>query len=164
VSRRLGKSAFDCGNAILNDYFRFYAFKNDQLSIGKTFVALNDEQVVAGFMTLASAQLEAEALPAEIRSRLPRYPVPAFRIAKLAVATVFQGRGVGAWLLRSALERAIAVSASVGTYSVIVDAIDDKAKSFYQKYGFISLAGHGQTLFLPLASISKAVLLESSLD
>jgi len=156
ISKALQKAPFNCGNQVLNDYFRFYSFKNDQLSIGKTFVALDDFDAVTGYMTLSNAQIEADLLPDAIRAKLPRYPVPAFRIGKLAVDLRYQGTGVGAWLLRAALEKALSVSTSVGLYAIIVDAIDGKAKAFYQKYGFIAFADHPLTLFLPLATIASA--------
>lgn len=156
VSKALQKQPFDCGNPILNDYFRLYAFKNDQLSIGKTFVALNDLDTVTGYMTLANAQIEVDLLPETLKAKLPRYPIPAFRIAKLAVDLRYQGSGVGSWLLRSALEKALSVSASVGIYAVIVDAIDEKAKSFYVKYGFVAFSEYPLTLFLPITTIASA--------
>ena len=156
VSRELQKRSFDCGHPALNEYFRHDAFRNDELAIGKTFVAVDDEGVVACYMTLATAQVEAQALPEERRMKLPRYPVPALRVAKLAVAKQRQGQGIGAWLLSRALERALSVSAEFGLYAVIVDAIDDQAKGFYEKYGFLPFVGAPLTLFLPIATIAAA--------
>ncbi|OHD20894.1 MAG: hypothetical protein A2Y38_06525 [Spirochaetes bacterium GWB1_59_5] len=156
ISKALQKAPFDCGNPLLNDYFRFYAFKNDRLSIDKTFVAVDDTGAATGCMTLSNAQIEAGLLPDAIRVKLPRYPVPALRIGKLAVDVRCQGTGVGAWLLRSALEKALSVSASVGLFAVIVDAIDEEAQSFYLKYGFIAFVEYPLTLFLPLATIASA--------
>ena len=156
ISKELQKAPFDCGYPVLNEYLRLYALKNDKLSIGKTFVAVDEDSGVVGYVTLASAQVEAKSLPEAAQAKLPRYPVPAFRIAKLAVDTRYQGKGVGAWLLRQALEKALLVSAEVGLYVVIVDAIDEKAKGFYQKYGFEAFTEYPLTLFLPVATIAKA--------
>ena len=157
VTKPLSKAAFDCGYPELNQYFRLYAYKNDQLSIGKTFVAITEAGQVAGYMTISTAQIAAGSFPEELRAKLPRYPVPAFRIGKLAIDLRFQGSGSGRWLLTQALKKAVDVSASVGLYTVLVDAIDDKAKSFYVKYGFIPFEGHPLTLFLPLATIKAAI-------
>ena len=156
ISKALQKAPFNCGYPELNESFRLYAAKNDRLSIGKTFVAVGAKEGVVGYVTLASAQVDARKLPQALRSRLPRYPVPAFRIAKLAVDTRFQGAGVGSWLLRRALEKALSVAGEVGLYAVIVDAIDEKARGFYLKYGFVAFAEHPLTLFLPLATIARA--------
>lgn len=124
--------------------------------IGKTFVAIDDSGIVTGFMTFSNAQIEATNLPESITRKLPRYPVPAFRIGKLTVDSRFQGMGVGSWLLKMALQRALDVSASVGIFAVLVDAIDDKAKDFYLRYGFIPMDDHPLTLYLPLATIRQA--------
>jgi GNAT superfamily N-acetyltransferase len=156
ISKPYQKTDFDCGNPELNEYLHLYALKNDKLMIGKTFIARNEENKVTGYVTLATAQVAAASLPDEIRAKLPRYPVPAFLIAKLAVDSRFQGQGVGAWLLRESLKKALEVSASVGLYAVIVDAIDEKAKKFYIKYGFTAFKGKPMTLFLPLATIRDA--------
>ena len=156
VSKALQKLPFDCGNTVLNEYFRHYALKNDLLSIGKTFVAMAGDNDIAGYLTLSSAQIEADSLPDAARAKLPRYPVPAFRIAKLAVDSQYQGSGVGAWLLCAAFAKAIAVSSSVGLYAILVDAIDENAKRFYVKYGFIPFTEHPLTLFMPLATIAAA--------
>lgn len=156
ISKELQKAPFDCGYPVLNDYLRQYALKNDELLIGKTFVAVDEAQTVTGYMTLSNAQIEATTLPDSIKAKLPRYPVPALRIAKLAVDGKFKGTGVGSWLLRNALQRALDISVSVGIFAVLVDAIDDTAKGFYLKYGCIPLQDHELTLFLPLATIRKA--------
>jgi hypothetical protein len=63
----------------------------------------------------------------------------------------------GRWLLSQALKKAVEVSISVGLYAFLVDAIAEKAKSFYVKYGFIPFEGHSLTLFLPLATVKAAI-------
>jgi len=156
ITKTLQKATFDCGYPDLNAYFRHYALKNDELSIGKTFVAIDEAGTVTGYITLSNAQIETSTIPENIVAKLPRYPVPAFRIGKLAVDKRFQGSGVGAWLLRMALQRALDISVSVGVFAILVDAIDEKAKSFYLKFGFIPLIEHPLSLFLPLATIRKA--------
>ena len=157
VTRSLSKAPFDCGYPELNQYLRQYSLKNDRLSIGKTFVAITETSRVAGYVTISTAQIAAESLPDELKASLPRYPVPALRIGKLAVGLEFQGVGVGKWLLGEALRKAVDVSRHVGLYAVLVDAIDEKAKSFYVKYGFIPFEGYPLSLFLPLATVKAAM-------
>jgi len=157
VTKALSKASFDCGYLDLNQYLRHYALKNDQLSIGKTFIAITETEQVAGYMTISTAQIAAESLPEGLREKLPRYPVPAFRIGKLAVDRRFQGSGIGRWLLTHALKKAVEISANVGLFAVVVDAIDEKAKTFYEKYGFIPFCGHPLTLFLPIETIKTAM-------
>ena len=156
VNKALTKMPFDCGYPELNQYLRQYALKNDQLSIGKTFIAITEDHEVAGYLTISTAQVAADTLPDDVRAKLPRYPVPAFRIGKLAVDRRFQGSGTGRWILTQAFLKAVEVSNSVGVFAVLVDAIDEKAKGFYLKYGFIPFEAHPLTLFLPLATIKAA--------
>lgn len=157
VTRSLAKSSFDCGYPQLNEFLRRYAVKNDKLSIGKTFLALTDDHKLAGYFTVSTAQIAAESLPEQTRAKLPRYPVPAFRIGKLAVDHRFQGAGVGRWLLTQAFYKAVEVSQNAAVFAVLVDAIDEKAEAFYLKYGFTPFDEHPRTLFLPIATIKEAM-------
>lgn len=77
---------FDCGTEVLNDFLTRYSLKNDTLGIGKTFVALDEREDVVGYFTLATAQVVFEDIPDTYRSKLPKYPIPALRIARLAVS------------------------------------------------------------------------------
>lgn len=124
--------------------------------IGKTFAAIDDSGIVTGYMTFSNGQIEGSNLPETITKTLPRYPVSAFRMGKLAVDSRFQGMGVGSWLLKKALQRALDVSESVGIFAVVVDALDEKAKDCYLRYGFIPMDDHPLTLYLPLATIRQA--------
>lgn len=157
IDKKTAKADFDCGYPELNAYLRQFAVKNDKLSIGKTFVAITERNEIAGYLTLSTAQIEAKKMPADIQIKLPRYPVPAFRIGKLAVSIKLQGLGVGRWLLTQAFIKAIEISQNIGLFAVIVDAIDTKAKKFYLKYGFKALEEYPLTLFLPLATIKEAI-------
>jgi len=157
ISRALSKAPLDCGNPSLNEFLRLYALKNDKLSIGKTFIGLVDEEYVGGYLTVSTAQITTEDLPEEVRKKLPRYPVPAFRIGRLAVDKKYQGVGIGYRLLKQALLKAVEVSEEVGLYAVLVDAIDEKAKAFYEKYGFIAFDEKPLKLFLPIVTIKAAM-------
>jgi GNAT superfamily N-acetyltransferase len=158
INKALSKAPFDCGYPELNQYLRQFAFKNDQLSIGKTFLAMTDGHELAGYLTISTAQVAAETLPAVLKAKLPRYPVPAFRIGKLAVDAHFQGSGVGSWLLTHAFQKVVEISQNVGLYAAIVDAIDERAKGFYLKYGFAPFEDHPLVLFIPIATIKAAMV------
>lgn len=157
VTKALSKAPFDCGHPSLNDFLRLYAVKNEKMSIGKTLIGLVDGEYVGAYLTISTAQIMAQELPEEIRKKLPRYPVPAFRIGRLAVDKQYQGFGLGRRVLKYALLRAAEISEEVGIYAVVVDAIDDRAKAFYEKYGFIAFEENPLTLFLPIATIRAAI-------
>ena len=153
----LKKDPFNSGNPELDRYFKQYAQKNDRDGIAKTFVAfsLGGSQIV-GYYSCCAGVVEREDLPADLRQSLPRYPIPAILIAKLAVDRSMQGRGLGKQLLFHALARAIDVSRIVGVYGVRVDAIDENAKEFYQKFGFLECQETALSLFMLMNTIKQA--------
>ena len=147
---------FDCNIGVLNEFLSKYAQKNDALGIGKTFVALNEKDEVAGYFTLATAQISFESIPTEFRGKLPKYPIPALRIARLAVDKDFQGKGVGKWLLSQAFIKAVQVAEVTGLYFIIVDA-KESSKSFYEHYGFQKLNDGELCYFILVETVRKAI-------
>lgn len=117
-----------------------------------------EEGTILGYVTVAAAEIEIAGLPASRRKGLPSYPLPALRIARLAVDSRAQARGVGAELLKQALLLAKRTAEAIGCIGVVVDAKAD-AVAFYERYGFepatTVLGGLEErpqptTLFLPL--------------
>ena len=102
---------FNCGNADLNTYLKCYAYQNDKSGMGRTFV-LFDNDVLIGFVTLCSASLLFDELPKAMK--LPRYPIPAIKIARLAVDERFQGKGYGKELLAFSLEKIALLADYIG--------------------------------------------------
>lgn len=147
---------FDCGIEALNIYLSRYAKKNDDLGIGKTFIALENYNI-AGYFTLSTAQINFEELPEEYRGKLPKYPIPALRIARLAVSNDFKGKGVGKWLLTQSFKKILQVAEVTGLYFIIVDA-KESSKSFYEHYGFIKLNDNNLTYFLPVETVRIAIM------
>lgn len=157
IDSSVQKDAFDCGILELNEYLKQYARQNHKNGIAKTFVAIPDveNRIVAGYYSVSMSQIERESLPDNQSKGLPRYPVPAMLIGKLAVDKSMQGRGLGEELLVDALKKAVRLSTEVGIFAVRVDALNDKAKSFYLKYGFIAFQEQARSLFLPMKTILK---------
>lgn len=147
---------FDCGTEVLNEFLSRYSFKNDILGIGKTFVAFNKNEDVIGYFTLAAAQVLFEDVPDNYRAKLPRYPIPALRIARLAVGKNLQGKGIGKWLLTQAFIKIIHVAEITGLYFIIVDA-KETSKSFYEHYGFIKFNDKEFSYFLTVDTVRKAM-------
>lgn len=147
---------FDCGTEVLNEFLSRYSFKNDILGIGKTFVAFNKNEDVIGYFTLAAAQVLFEDIPDNYRAKLPRYSIPALRIARLAVGKNLQGKGIGKWLLTQAFIKIIHVAEITGLYFIIVDA-KETSKSFYEHYGFIKFNDKELSYFLTVDTVRKAM-------
>jgi GNAT superfamily N-acetyltransferase len=132
------RSRFHSGDAELDRFFRAYAGHNQfRHHIGTTYVAV-EGRVVCGYVTAAAGSIEIDDLPAPARRRLPGYPLPVLRIARLAVDASFQGSGVGRELLRFALGLALRMRSDYGCIGVVVDA-KPGAVSFYRRFGFVPL-------------------------
>ena len=112
---------------------------------------------MAAYYTIAATSVALVDLPGDEAKRLPRYPtVPAVRIGRLAVDERFQGRGLGGALLIDATRRTLQAAPAV--YALVVDAKNDQAVAFYQRYLFRPMIDQPRTLFLPLATAQKALL------
>ncbi len=151
------RGQFDCGDRFLNEYLRRFARQNDRRgTTARTYVAIPaGGRRVLGYYTVSAAQIAFDEVPAELRRRLPRYPVPAARIGELAVDIGSQDSGLGGVLLWDAMKRILAASVTLAIWAVIVDAIDERAASFYRHFGFELLESSGRTLFLTLKDVSE---------
>jgi ribosomal protein S18 acetylase RimI-like enzyme len=149
------RAAFGCGNEILDRYFKTQASQDMRRGIARVFVATTPEEPrrVAGFFTLSAAWVVASDLPPEVAKRLPRHPIPAALIGRLAVDSRFARRGLGSILLADAVKKTIAAAATVAMTVAIVDPIDDAARAFYAAFGFRSLQGPRQQMFLTLPNV-----------
>lgn len=132
---RHDRSRFDCGSPELDRYLRERAMQDMRRRVTLCFVAVDQDEEVAGFFTLAATSLPVDQLSAERAKRLPRYPVvPAVLLGRLAVALAHQGRQLGGALVADAILRAS--RSEVMAYAMIVDAKDDSAARFYAHLGF----------------------------
>ena len=146
------RASFSCGEPALDGYLRRQAAQDAQRRIAQVFVAAGERTgEIIGYYTLSAASFEKDRLPSELARRLPHYPVPAVVIGRrLAVDRGHQGRGVGELLLLDAIRRVVRASDMVGVYAVVVNAKNDRAFAFYERYGFRSFPSMARRLFLPL--------------
>lgn len=140
------RSVFESGDELLDRFFRKYAGQNQfRHYLGVTYVAVDNGQLL-GFATVAPGQLAIEALPVAAQRKIPRYPLPILRLARLAVDRSAQSQGLGAQLLRFVFRLATTMAADYGCIGIIVDA-KPEAVGFYTKYGFVpyaALEGHSE--------------------
>jgi GNAT superfamily N-acetyltransferase len=155
LERSHNRTAFDCGIESLDRYLKRQAGQDIRRRVSRVFVgrAQEDDIKVLGFYTLSALAIDLSVLPVALAAKLPRQPVPAALIGRLAVDRSAQGTGIGRMLLADAIKRTLAVSDEIAIYAVVVDAINERAESFYRRYGFARLAHGGSRLFLPLRSI-----------
>lgn len=146
------RRGFDCGVAELNEYLCSFAGQHRRKGISAVYVLADSEApaVILGYYTLSAAQLDCDQLAAADRKRLPRYPIPCFRMGRLACRVDRRGRGLGRLLVGCAVDRCLRASEEIGAYALIVDAKDAHARSFYAHYGFTALRDRPPALYLPL--------------
>ena len=133
------RSQLRSGNVDLDRFFSLYAGQNQfRHHIGTTYVAVDEDGGIAGYATVAASELAPVTMPANKRKRLPRYPLPVLRLARLAVAETAKGQGIGTALLRYVAQLAARLAADVGCVGIVVDAKPD-AVAFYRRLGFVPL-------------------------
>ncbi len=116
------------------------------------------ETRILGFYAISNHHVTYEAMPIEQSHGLPPIEIPVVLLGRLAVDKTVQGQGLGAYLLVDALRRANHISEHIGVRAVEVFAIDEPARAFYLKYGFVSLLDDPQHLFLPIQAIQRLKL------
>ena len=159
IGRHHDRKGFDCGSSELNEYLERYARQNHETGGAKTFVAVAPATPVRviGFYSISPGAVEFARMPVKLTKKLGRYDVPVFRLGRLAVDRSVQGRGLGGDLLLAAGERALAVSAEVGGVALAIDAKDEKAARWYERFGASVLLDDRLKLVLPLAVIADAI-------
>lgn len=150
--QRLG---FNCGQDSLNRYLLQYASQHQKKNIGRVYLATKiGEKQILGYYTLANGSVEFATVPNS--KGLPKdYPIPVVLLARLAIDQSMQGQGLGAVLLADSIKRVLSVSEITAVYALIVDAIDQKAKSFYLHYQFEESLDDPMRLFLPIQDLKK---------
>jgi hypothetical protein len=159
IGKEHDREAFDCGEPALNDFLRKHARKNHERGSSKTFLAVPDAapSAVLGFYSLSPASVVYERTPEIVRKGLPRYEVPVFRLARLAVALHVQGQKLGGRLILAAGRRALLAASEVGGVALLIDAKHAQAAAWYESYGAVRLLDAPLSLLLPLETIKAAL-------
>ncbi len=140
---------FACSEPELDAWLMRRAYANQLSGASRTFVVVDTQQAVVGYYALAVGAVSHQVATAAVRRNMPD-PVPVMVLARLAVDQRAQGIKLGASLLQDAVKRCAMVSQHAGIRAVLVHALHDRAKQFYEHYGFQASAVHPMTLFLRL--------------
>ncbi|MEK6754919.1 MAG: GNAT family N-acetyltransferase [Bacteroidota bacterium] len=154
LAKKHDRGAFSCGVAELDEYLRRFARQHADANVSRTYVAA-DGVAIHGFYSLAMSGIRKENLPAKHASRFPNFPLPVARLARLAVDSRQQRQGLGGLLLADALQRCLRLSAEIGMIGVIVEAKDEHARGWYERYEFERLPDSPLTLWLPIVAIER---------
>ncbi|GAA4158992.1 GNAT family N-acetyltransferase [Shinella granuli] len=139
---------FDSGHDTLDEWLRRRARANQISGASRTYVVCEAARVV-GYYCLSSGGMAASDAPGSLRRNMPD-PIPMAILGRLAIDRAWQGRGLGAGLLQDAVLRAGQAAHIMGIRGILVHAISDEAKAFYEQYGFTASPKQPMTLVMSL--------------
>ncbi len=156
-SKRHNRSVFSCGNDSLDKYIHKSASQDLKKKVATVFVLIDSPSTdIIAYYTLSSYTLDINNLNEAFAKGLPRYPLlPAILLGRLAVDSNRQGQGLGGIILIDAMKRALKTTEQVASVAVVVEAIDENAVAFYQKYGFQQFKEYPFKLYLPVKAIEE---------
>ena len=158
LSKTHNRTAFDCCDKELNYFLQKIARQHIKKGISKTFVLVdidNPTEIIA-YMTLVVCEIYACEIPHNWKNKYPE-KIPAAKLARLAVSANQQKKGYGELLVIDAMQKTLNVSNSIGIAGLFVDAKHERAKAYYNQFGFISLPEQLDNLFLPLPTLTKCL-------
>lgn len=147
---------FDCGEPTLDDWLKRRAMQNEESGASRTYVVCMEQRVV-GYYALAVGAIAHVAAPGRGRRNMPD-PVPVMVIGRLAVDQTCQGQAIGPALLRDAVLRTLQAAEIAGIRAILLHAISERAKRFYENWGFISSPMDPTTLMITVTEARKAVV------
>jgi ribosomal protein S18 acetylase RimI-like enzyme len=160
LARSHDRDGFDCGSEPLNLFLKHTARQHAERGISRTFVLVEEDatapQSILGFFSLNICQLKSETLTPQEAKRLPK-DVSGVRLGRLAVAKEFQRKGIGEKLLVAAMTKFLEVFNTAGGIGLFVDAKDQDAKRYYERFGFVPMPSNELELFLPVKTIQEAL-------
>jgi predicted N-acetyltransferase YhbS len=142
-------NTFNCGETSLDEWLKRRALLNQSNGASRTFVVVDESQLVMGYYALAAGAVHHQDATRSIRQNMPD-PIPVMVLARLAVDIQTQGMQLGAGLLRDAVDRSLAVAKNTGVRALLVHALHERAKEFYLYFGFQASPVHPLTLMLRL--------------
>lgn len=143
---------FDCGESSLDEWLKRRAMANHQSGASRTFVVTDQDARVYGYYAMAAGAISHQAATSAVRRNMPD-PLPVMVLARLAVDTQAQGLKLGGALLQDAVNRAVTVAQNAGVRALVVHALHERAKDFYEHYGFQASPLHPMTLMLRLNTV-----------
>jgi GNAT superfamily N-acetyltransferase len=150
LAQRHRLEQFRCSAVELTSWLVERAHQNQASGGSRCFVVCDAHHHVVGYYALAAGGVSHHLAPGRIRRNMP-HPIPVVVLCRLAVHADWVGQGVGAGLLKDAVQRTLQVCGQIGARALLCHAFDETAKAFYLKHGFIESPMDGMTLMLPVA-------------
>lgn len=147
---------FNCSYPELDEWLKKYAFQAKSSGSANTFIVA-DNALVVGFYSLTVGQVDFDEASERIKKGMGKYPIPVVILARLAVLNTYQGKGIGKAMLKDAILKTLQISEQSGVRALLVHAIDEKAETFYKRFGFEPSPIRENQLLLLLKDAKKVV-------
>jgi len=147
------RKTFDCGDAALNLYLRQFANQDQNRGLSRVYV-LAEQRRIVGYYSISAYSVATDELADQTRTGAYR-ELPFLLLGRLAVDQAFQGQGLGDALIIHAFKTTVEAAEKIGIFGIIVDAKDERAAGFYQRFGFKRLSTSKNRLVLPFSAIKK---------
>ena len=149
------KNLFVCEEPSLENYLRKQAGQDVKRQVAACFVLEGEGSSIKGYYTLSADSVDRNLIPEDLRKKLPYKNLPVTLLGRLARDANYKGQGIGELLLADALKRAYQASSSIAAWAVVTDPINEKARAFYEGFGFISL--ESGRMFIPMETIKASL-------
>ena len=157
LGARHDRTTFHSGVLELDRYLQHQASQDARRKVAAPFVMVDSSGSILGYYTLSAYSILLGELPEPVARKLPRYPLlPATLLGRLAVSSTCRGRNLGRFLLMDALHRSWRNTSEVASVGVVVEALDETARSFYLHHEFVPVQDHPDKLFLAMVTIERA--------
>ncbi|EHL31144.1 GNAT family N-acetyltransferase [Legionella drancourtii] len=140
----------------LNEWLKKYAFQAKMSGSANTFIVA-DNNLVVGFYSLTVGQVDLDQVSERIKKGMGKYPISVVILARLAVHHTYQGKGIGKAMLKDAILKTLQIAEQGGVRALLVHAIDEKAETFYKRFGFEPSPIRENQLLLLLKNAKKII-------
>lgn len=148
---------FDSGNSFIDSWFIKHAKQANGSGSARTYVVYDDD-IPIGFYSLASGSVETTEVSERVSKGMGKHPIPVVILVRMAVKKEYQGKGIGAGMLKDAIKRSLNVAEQVGVRALLTHPIDENAQLFYERYGFEKSPLREGQLVLLLKDAKKTIL------
>jgi GNAT superfamily N-acetyltransferase len=129
------RDGFDSGEPVLDEWLRRYAGQNRRRDTAATWVIADAQNAVIAYASIAMTGIDLASAPTRLAKQAPD-PIPALLLGRLAVDRRYAGKGIGRALVAHALASAVELNASAACRAVIVSALNERARSWWERLGF----------------------------
>ena len=152
-------SNFECENALLTDWLKKHALQSDKGKSTATFVVTADGEKVIGYYSYTVGSVQYDDSPSRLKKGLARHPIPIVLLARFARDITVKGQGLGPKMIKDALLRLLFLNEKVNVpfRAIVVDAIDEKAKVFYGKFGFEEWPVDNMRMWVLMKDVKKSL-------